>query len=180
MKKLLIIIGLLSNSLFAQDIEMLKYISIYRKHFNKKSLVFSKDLSKISIEQTQKIIADDSLSHSHKASEIAVMGKNLPSTADSKLNFMIFVEKIMGIKYEEPKTDEDAIKHVKLYCLYLFDKSPEHKNILLGDYTNVGFEIITNNIKYKSNEFIVNGQVVKFKNIKSHYVVEFYFVANFN
>lgn len=180
MKKLLIFIALLSNTLFAQDIEMFNYINIYRKHYGKKSLVISKDLTNISIEQNKIIITEDSLSHSHKASEIAVMGEHLPSTNQITLEFSNFVESVMGMKYEEPKTEENVIKYVKLYSLFLFNKSPKHKSILLGDYVNVGFDIIMNNIKFKSNEFILNGQVVKFKNVKSHYLVDFYCVADFN
>ncbi len=170
----------ITQSVFCQDIEMLGFINKYRKQSGKKELSLSKDLTVISVEQTKKIIKDDSLSHSHKTSEIATMGKNLPSTVDSKLDFCVFVESVMGIKYEEPKTDEDVIKIVKLYCLYMFDKSPKHKSILLGDYKNVGFEIITNNIKYKSNDVTINGKVVTFKNIKNHYLVDFYCVVNFD
>lgn len=180
MKKLVIFIALLSNTLFAQDTEMFNYINIYRKKCGEKSLVISKDLTKIAIEQNKIIITEDSLSHSHKASEIAVMGKHLPSTVDTKLDFIVFVESFMDMTYEEPKTEDNAVKYVKLYCIYLFDKSPKHKSILLGDYTNIGFDIVINNVKFKSNEFVVNGQVVKFKNIKSHYLVDFYCVADFN
>ena len=180
MKKLLIFIALLSNTLFAQDTEMFNYINIYRKHCGKKPFVISKDLTKTAIEQNKIIITEDSLSHSHKASEIAVMGEHLPSTVDTKLDFIVFVESFMGMTYEEPKTEDNVVKYVKLYCLYLFDKSPKHKSILLGDFTNIGFDIVINNIKFKSNEVVVNGQVVKFKNIKSHYLVDFYCVADFN
>jgi hypothetical protein len=180
MKKLLIFIVLLSNTLFAQDIEMFNYINIYRKHFGKKSLVISKDLTNISIEQNKIIITEDSLSHSHIASEIAVMGEHLPSTNQTTLGFSIFVKSVMGIIYEEPKTEDDVVKYVKLYSLYLFDKSPNHKKILLGDYTNIGFDIIIDNIKYKSNKVVVNGKTFEFKNIKSHYLVDFYCVADFN
>jgi len=180
MKKLIIFIVLISNTLFGQDTEMFNYINIYRKHFGKKCLVISKDLTKIAIEQNKIIISDDSLSHSHKASEIAVMGESLPSSLNINLDFVIFVKSVMGITYEEPKTEDDVIKYVKLYSLYLFDKSPNHKKILLGDYTNIGFDIIIDNIKYKSNKVVVNGKTFEFKNIKSHYLVDFYCVADFN
>ena len=164
---------------FAQDKEMLEYVNLYRKTNKKTELKLSNSLTNISVEQNKKIIIDDSLSHSHKSSEIVVMGKNLPSTVETKMEFYIFVES-MGIKYMEPKTDAEAIKYTKLYCLFLFDKSPNHKNILLGDYTNVGLDIVIENVKYKSNEVVVNGQVVKFNKIKSHYTVDFYCVVNFN
>jgi hypothetical protein len=180
MKKLLIFIVILSNTLFAQDIEMFNYINIYRKHFGKKSLVISKDLTNISIEQNKIIITEDSLSHSHIASEIAVIGEHLPSTNQITLEFSNFVESVMGMKYEEPKTEENVIKYVKLYSLYLFDKSPNHKSILLGNHTNIGFDIVIDNVKQKSNEVVLNGKVVKFKNIKSNYLVDFYCVADFN
>jgi hypothetical protein len=181
MKVLLYIICFLSlSNVFGQDTEMLGYINQYRKQLGKTSLVLSSDLTKISVEQTNKIITDDSLSHSHKTSEIATLGEHLPSTVDSKLEFFVFVESVMGMEYEEPKTETEVVKYVKLYCLYMFDKSPKHKKILLGDYKNVGFETVIKNITFKSNEVVINGKTVTFKNIKSHYLVDFYCVINFD
>ena len=174
-----ILLFLSVSIIFGQDTEMFNFINLYRKHNGKKELKLSTDLSKISVEQNNKIITEDSLSHSHKTSEIAVMGKNLPSTVESKLDFYLFIESL-GIKYVEPKTEEEAIKNAKLYCLFLFDKSPKHKNILLGDYTNVGFDIVIKDVIYKSNKIVVNGVETEFKKIKSHYLVKFYCVANFN
>lgn len=179
MKKLLFIFAFITTTVFAQDAEMFNYINLYRKHNGKKEVKLSETLTTISVEQNKKIISEDSLSHSHKASEIAVMGENLPSTMAIKTEFYLFVESL-GLKYVDPKTDEEAITSTKLYCLFLFDKSPKHKDILLGDYTNIGFDIVINNIKFKPNEMVVNGQVVKFNKIKSHYMVDFYCVANFN
>jgi len=179
MKNLLLIFVLVTTSVFGQDVEMFNFINLYRKQNGKKELKLSESLSTISVEQNKKIVADDTLSHSHKTSEIAVMGKNLPSTMETKTNFFMFVESL-GITYKEPRTDEEAVKYTKLYCLFLFNESPKHKDILLGDYTNIGFDLIIENVKFKSNEVVVNGQVVKFNKIKSHYTVDFYFVTNFN
>lgn len=180
MKTILVIFYILSvTRLFGQDIEMLDYINHYRKHNGKTELKLSKELSSISVEQNKKIMTEDSLSHSHKSSEIVTMGKNLPSTDESKNAFMSFVKSI-GLKYVEPTTNDEAIKYFKLYCLFLFDKSPKHKEILLGNYANVGLDFVVNNISYKSNEIVVNGKTVKFNKIKSHYIGKFYCVVNFN
>ena len=117
MKKLLLIFVLISSSVFGQDNEMLDFINLYRKHNGKKELKLSESLTSISFEQNKKIISEDSLSHSHKSSEIAVMGKNLPSTMETKTDFFMFVESL-GITYKEPKNDEEAVKYTKLYCLF--------------------------------------------------------------
>lgn len=178
MKKITILFLFLSSLLIAQDAEMVKYVNIYRKHFKKNKLTLSDKLTKIAVDQNKIIIKTDSLSHSHKASEIATMGYNLPATIESKMDFFTFV-KSLGVKYVEPKTEEEAITSFKLYCLFLFDNSPMHKSILLGDYKEFGLDIVINNIKYVSTEFIVNGQVISFNKIKNHFDGNFYCVIDF-
>lgn len=178
MKALIILILLSFNLVLAQDAEMVKFINLYRVKHGKNKLTVSEKLTKISVEQNEVIIADDSLSHSHKSDEIVVMGKNLPATDKVKSKFILFV-KSLGLKYVEPKTEYEVITNVKLYCIYLFENSPEHKKILLGEHTNIGLDIVIRDIKFKSNEMILNGQSVSFKNIKSHYNVKFYCTVNF-
>lgn len=169
---------LIVANLFAQDAEMVNYVNLYRKHFKKSELKLSDKLTEIALEQNRIIISNDSLSHSRKASEIATMGKNLPATDESKKEFSNFL-KVLGVKYVEPKTNEEATKYIKLYCLFLFDKSPMHKSILLGDYEKFGLDIVINSVTYKSNETVLNGKVIKLNKIKSHYYAKFYCVIDF-
>jgi hypothetical protein len=166
------------TNLSAQDTEMVTYVNLYRKHFKKSELKLSDKLTEIAIEQNKIIMSNDSLSHSHKASEIATMGKNLPFTYESKQQFISFL-KVLGIKYIEPKTNEEAKKYIKLYCLFLFDKSRKHKSILLGDYNKFGLDIVINSVSYKSTEMVVNGKIIKFDKIKNHYTAKFYCVVDF-
>ena len=178
MKALIILILLPFNLVLAQDSAMVEFINLYRIKHGKNKLTVSEKLTKISVEQNEVIIADDSLSHSHKSSEIVVMGKHLPATEKSKAMFIAFV-KSLGLEYIEPKTEAEVITNTKLYCIYLFDNSPEHKKILLDKHKNIGLNIVIRDINFKSNEMVLDGQVVKFKNIKSYYNVKFYCTVNF-
>lgn len=178
MKKIAILFLFLTSTIIAQDDEMINYVNLYRKHFKKNKLTLSDNLTKIAIEQNKIIISDDSLSHSHKASEIATMGENLPFTDETKQQFISFL-KVLGIKYIEPKTNEEAKKYFKLYCLYLFDKSPKHKSILLGEYDKFGLDIVINSISYVSTETVINGKVIKLNKIKNHYHAEFFCIIDF-
>lgn len=180
MKNLIIVLFItLSTSIFAQDIEMIGFINQYRSFNGKSALVWSCDLAKISKAQTAVIIKQDSLSHSHITTEIATMGTSLPSTNDEKTKFVVFLKSVFDIDYIEPKTDTDVVKYVKLYAIYMFDQSPKHKAILLGDYKSIGFDVVTSDIKFKSNVIKIGDKTIEYKNFVSHYEVNFYVVMNF-
>ena len=180
MKNLIIAIFItISTSIFAQDTEMLGFINQYRSFNGKSVLVWSCDLAKVSKAQTAVIIKQDSLSHSHVTTEIATMGTSLPSTSDEKTKFTLFLKSVFGIEYTEPKNDTDVVKYVKLYAIYMFDQSPKHKAILLGNYKSIGFDVVTNNIKFKSNVIKIGDKSVEYKNFVSHYEVKFCVVMNF-
>jgi len=180
MKNLIIVLFItISTSIFAQDIEMLGFINQYRSFNGKSALVWSCDLAKISKTQTAVIIKQDSLSHSHVTTEIATMGHSLPSTNNEKTNFITFLKNVFGVDYLESKNDTDVVKYVKLYSIYMFDQSPKHKAILLGNYKSIGFDIVISDIKFKSNIIKIGDKSVEYKNFVNHYKVNFYVVMNF-
>lgn len=180
MKNLIIALFItVSTSIYAQDTEMLGFINQYRIFNSKSALVWSCDLAKVSKTQTAIIIKQDSLSHSHVTTEIATMGSSLPSTNDEKIRFIGFLKSVFDIDYIEPENDTDVVKYVKLYAIYMFDQSPKHKVILLGDYKSIGFDIITTDIKFKSNVIKIGDKTIEYKNFVSHYEVKFYVVMNF-
>jgi hypothetical protein len=62
----------------------------------------------------------------------------------------------------------------------MYDQSPKHKSILLDDYVNIGFDTIIKDIKYTPNTVTILGKTVEYKNMVSHYKVNFYNVTTFN
>jgi len=177
MKKIIIIIFLsTSTNLFAQDVDMVDFVNRYRIANGKDVLNTSKELTKIAIAQTKVNVNQDSLTHSHLINEIATMGHSLPTTAVSKDNFTKFLINTFKIKYVEPKTEFEVVKYTKLYAMYLFDKSPVHKKILLGDYNTIGLDIVIKDIKHKTNVIIIGGKIFEYNKMINHYEVKFYSV----
>lgn len=172
----LLILSLASS---AQDIKLMNLINAYRIHNHKPILYWSKDAADIAVNQTKLIILQDSLSHSHLAPEIATMGTTLPATQDSKNKFAEFLKSTFDINYVEPNNDSDVIKMVKLYVVYMFDNSPKHKAILLGEYKYIGFDLVIKDIKHKPNTLTINGKTILFKNFFDYYKVKFYSVFDF-
>jgi uncharacterized protein YkwD len=170
---------ILSLAASAQDIELMSNINAYRIHYNKPTLSWSKDVADIAVEQTNFIILQDSLSHSHLAPEIATMGTTLPATQTDKDNFAKFLKSTFNIDYVEHNNDSDVNKMVKLYIIYMFDKSPKHKAILLGDYKYVGFGLVVKDIKHKPNTVTIGGKTIILKRFADYYEVKFYSVFDF-
>jgi len=180
MKKLLTFtLLILTISASAQDVELMSYINKYRIHYNKPILSWSKNMADIAKDQTSVIISQDSLSHSHLAPEITTMGTTLPATQANKDMFSEFLKTTFNIDYVEPKNDIDVNKMVKLYIIYMFDKSPKHKAILLGDYKYIGFGLVIKDIKYKPNTVTIGGKTITLKKFTEHYEVKFYSVFDF-
>jgi len=155
----IIFLLILSTSLFAQDAEMLEYLNQYRISNGKDTLIWSDNLSKISTDQNQTIIKQDSLSHSHKETEIAVMGKSLPINSDRFNDFLKNKFKIDHIHMDS----SELIKFCKLYIIYLFDSSAKHKQILLGDYNYIGFDLVIKDIEFKRETIKLGGKTISFK-----------------
>lgn len=179
MKKIVIIIFLAtSTNILAQDIEMFDFVNKYRVANGKNTLTVTKELTKIAVNQTNTIIYQDSITHSHLINEIATMGHSLPTTAATRDKFINFLLVNFNIVYVEPKIESEVVKYTKLYVIYLFDKSPVHKTILLGDYKTIGLDVVIKDIKHKTNVIIIGGKKFEYNNMINHYDVNFYSVIN--
>jgi len=184
MKKITILIFLLASvSVFSQDTEMLGYINQYRASYGKKPLIICGELNSIAKKQVKIIETQDSLSHSKMGGivngEICDMGTSLPITQKEEKDFIDFLKTKLNISYSEPTSNVEAEKYVKLYIIYLFNTSPEHKKILLGEWKKVGFTYIIKDMKYVSNYINVLGKKYPIKNMANHYTVKFYCVVDF-
>lgn len=175
---LVIIFSAISFLTSAQDIEFMHYLTVYRKHHEKKALTWSPILAKIASDQNFMNEAQDSLSHSHLSSEIATMGTCLPACKATKDDFIAFLKSEFGIQYKEPKTNNEVARLVKIYVIYMFDKSPMHKKILLGNYKKIGYHFIIKDINYVSNTVTIGGETIELKKFMSYYEVKFFFVIN--
>jgi hypothetical protein len=186
MKKIILIFSLISFiNAYAQDIEMLELINKYRVLHNKKPLKVYDKLNNVAIKQNNLIMVKDSLFHSDllktiAKGEIIVSGKSLPVTHNDIKKFNDFLFKIFKIKLSDPINETEVITRVKLYIIYMYDQSPKHKSILLDDYVNIGFDTIIKDIKYTPNTVTILGKTVEYKNMVSHYKVNFYNVTTFN
>lgn len=167
-------------NVFAQNTEMINYINQYRVANGKKTLLISKKLTEIAENQNSINIKQDSINHSHIVSEVATMGHSLPTTNIEKDKFVRFLKNNFNITYLEPKTNEDVVKYVKLYIIFLFDSSTKHKSILLGNYKSIGVSIDIKDIEHKTNTIKIGSKTFVFENMISHYKVNFYTTIDFN
>ena len=179
MKKILVIILFMFGKLYAQDAMFIGLVNAYRDSYNKEPLLWCENLSEISKNQNKRIILENRLFHSRLTSEIATMGTSLPFTDEEIEKFSKFLKKRFNLEYKEPLNEYDAIMCAKFYAIYLFDGSPSHKNILLGDYKKFGFDIVIKDIEFKPNYMVINDEKIYFKNSNSFFKLKFYFVVNF-
>lgn len=180
MKRLLLIIfTTLSLFSYGQDYEMLNLINIYRVKNGCGALIRSIELENIAKNQNNINILSDSVSHSHKTSEIALKGNSLPSTKHNKDKFIIFLCKYFDLEYIEPKTEKEVSTLTKLYSIYLFSTSKSHNNILLSKYNYIGFDFFTKNIEYKKNLIKIGNKEYKFNKFISYHKINYYVVIDF-
>jgi hypothetical protein len=156
----IIFFSVLSSLSFGQDIEFMHYLNVYRKHHEKKTFTWSHSLGKIASDQNFKNELQDSLSHSHLSSEIATMGTCLPACKSTKDDFIAFLKSEFGLEYKEPKTNNEVARLVKIYAIYMFDKSPKHKAILLGNYKYIGFDLVIRDITYKPTTIPIGAPII--------------------
>lgn len=175
---LVIFLSFATFNLYSQDIEFMHYLNVYRKHNEKESFKWSHSLGKIASDQNKINEKQDSLSHSNKASEIAVMGNSLPSCKETKVDFIKFMKEELNLKYVEPKTNNEVAKLVKIYAIYKFHNSPKHKKILLGNYKLIGFDFVIKDINFVSNKITIGDKTVELEKFESYYEVKYFFVVN--
>lgn len=186
MKFLVFLLLINSSILLGQDNEMLNYINIYRNFHGKSSLILSEKLIKTSETQNNIIKTNDSLIHTPVnnniiSGEIITKNNKLPSSKEEKNKFIFFLKQVFNINYSEPTTEKEIINYVRLYIIFMYDQSKQHKRILLGDYNNIGFNTIIENIKINSSvkTITIQSKAYSFNNIKK-FNVDFYSVIDFN
>jgi len=179
MKKVFFIFSLLSTmTSYSQDFEMLNFINIYRINNGCESLIYSEHLEKIAKNQNSVNILTDSVSHSHKASEISLKGCSLPVTKDKQQNFNNFLQKFFKIEYIEPKKESEVLTFIKLYSIYLFSTSKSHNKILLGEYKYIGFDVYIKNIKFVKNKITLGNKTYTIDKLINYYKTDFYVVID--
>jgi uncharacterized protein YkwD len=188
MKNLIAIILIsISTFTFGQDTEMLGFINQYRTSHGKGIVKVSSKLTDIAVTCNKANIDKDTLVHTRIANtaatgEIITKGKHLPATPADKVVFTKFIKSFFGLTYVEPTTEAEVVTYTKLYILYMYDQSSGHKAILLGNFTNVGFDTMIKDIKphAKPNPIVVGGKVYEHKNVLNYYHVTFYSTIDFN
>lgn len=185
MKKQLITLFLLLSFTFvkSQDSQLFNDLNTYRIVNGKDPLKWSDKLNKISVKQAETICKKDSLFHSRTDSyECIAKGNSLAGTKEEKKNFTIFLKKYFKNEYKDPaetKNQNDVYKYILLYIVYLWDKDPAHREILLTDDVEIGSVcVILNEMKLKLNKITINGQTTEFKNFINYYEIKFYVVFN--
>lgn len=160
-----------------QDIEYMHYLNVYRKNHNEKKLTWSKNLWLLANNENILNEHNDSITSSIK-NKVSVIGYSLPTCNDVQTSFVKFLKDEFKITYAEPKTNHEVAKMVKLYSIFLFSQRPEENKILLGNYTEIGFDFIIKDITYVNNTVIVDGKEIKLDKFIPYYEVKFYFVLN--
>ena len=188
MKNLIAVILILVSSVtFGQDTAMLGFINQYRTAHGKGVVKVSTKLTDIAITCNKANIDKDTLVHTKivntsATGEIINKGKRLPASPAEKAEFGKFIKSFFGLAYVEPTTEAEVITYAKLYILYMYDQSSGHKAILLGNFTNVGFDTMIKDIKQhaKPNSIVIAGKVYEHKNVLNYYHVTFYSTIDFN
>lgn len=187
MKNLLIIIAtILTFTTQAQDIEMFGFINQYRAAHGKKALVISDKLTSIATACNENNSSNDTLIHTKltktvSTGEICTMSKSLPITRETKEIFIKFIKANFNLVYVEPTTNEEVIKYAKLLSIYNFDQSPAHKKLLLSDVTNLGFNVICQNIKKGAPATrTIAGKTYTFKNLTESFKFDCFVTIDFN
>lgn len=183
MKKLILILFLITNLVKAQDGKLFIYFNQYRNMNGKESIEWSTKLSKISKSQTTEMYEADSVFHSGtNVYECVLKGISLTPTRDDKIRFSAFLHKNFGIKYLDPADTENTHaveEYLPLYTIYMWSKDPAHNAIMLADNVKEGsINMFVKSIKFKSNKVFINGKVSEFKNIISHYDCVWYATLN--
>jgi len=184
MRILIIILFMFSYFIsFSQDKELFEYVNIYREHHNLKKINWSDDLCLISIEQTNKIKNDDSLSHSHKETyENVVMTNALPNSISMEKSFKIFCKEYFKYDYKFDKNisycELNSIS--RMYIVFLWHNSDSHKKILLKKGVKIGSceSYVDSNYTIFNNKITVGGVTKTFSKLPSHYKVKIYSTLN--
>ncbi len=174
MKKLIVILLLTVNLIQAQNASLFIYINQYRVANGKSQIEWSTKLNKISETQTDKMNEYDSVFHSKQnVYECVLKGITLTPTPEDKEEFTKFLSKYFHISYDDPavtKNSDIAEKYLPYYTIYMWDKDPAHKDIMLTDNVKEGScNMIVKSLTYKSNKVLIGTVLLEYKKIISHY-----------
>lgn len=176
---ILILISLLS---IGQDKELFEYVNQYRIGNNLKPLEWSDKLVKISIGQNNKNIKDKSLSHSvHNSYENCLLGYTIAPTKTEHKDFIKFVKKYFNYKYNVDKdmSNEELNSLTRMYMIYIWHNSPKHKeNMLKKDVKHCSSESYIGDFEIFKGKLNINGKSYTYKQLSTHYKVEYYATMN--
>jgi len=184
MRVIIIILSMfLYFSSFSQDRELFVYVNTYREANGLKKLNWSGELSKISIEQNNKIKNDDSLSHSHKDTYENILKSNaVPNTLKMEIDFKVFCKKYFNYDYKfNSNIYNDKLNSIsKMYIVFLWDNSELHKNNMLREDVKIGScdSFVGNDYIVFNNTITIGGLSRSFSNLPSHYKVKIYSTLN--
>ena len=183
MKKLILILFLITNLSWAQDGELFIYLNQYRNANNRESVKWSYKLDKISESQITKMYNADSVFHSNQnVYECVLKGISVTPTISDKSDFALFLKKNFNLEYKDPantKNDNAVEKYILYYTIYMWDKEPTHRAIMLMDKVKEGsISLFIKSIKFKSNKVFINGKVIEHKRIIDHYDCEWFATLN--
>lgn len=155
-----IILILLGSVLFGQNLDSLtfNYVNQYRVKNNKKMLIWSNDLYVTSIKQSDNMVMNDSIYHSHgyTYSENVAYGKNSSFSFDE--NYKNFIKKYFNLSYD------DVLNNINVYCatniVYRWSVSNGHNKIMLSDKKYGGIHLVLKDI-IKKNNFVWNREVFR-------------------
>ena len=148
----------ISSVLFGQNLDLLTfdYVNQYRVKNNKKVLVWSNDLYASSIKQSDNMVINDSIYHSHgyTYSENVGYGKNTSFSFDD--GYKNFIKEYFNLSYD------DVLKNINIYCVtdvvYRWSISNGHNKIMLSDKKYGAIHVILKDV-IKKNNFVWNREV---------------------
>ncbi len=184
MRVIVIILSMfLYFSSFSQDRELFVYVNAYREANGLKKLNWSSELSKISIEQNNKIKNDDSLSHSHKDTYENILRSNsVPNTQAIEIDFKVFCKKYFNYDYKfNANISKSELENIsKMYIVFLWDNSNLHKKNMLRKDLKIGScdSFIGNDYVVFNNTVSIGGVTKTFSKLPSHYKVNIYSTLN--
>jgi hypothetical protein len=178
-----VFITLLTLFSVAQDKELFNYINQYRVGNGLDEIKWDNKLSELSITQNKKIVDSDSLFHSRKNTyENLVKSEGIPHDLKLESKFKKFCKKYFNYDYSFKKDvkTEELHKICKMYIVFMWDNSKNHRDNLLRDEIVKGSvdSYISSDFEVVSNTITIGGVTKTFSNTPSHYKIKFYATLN--
>jgi uncharacterized protein YkwD len=150
----------IGSSLFGQNLDSLtfNYINQYRVKNNKKVLTWSNDLYVTSVKQSDSMVVNDSIYHSHDYtySENVIYGKNSGFLVTD--GYKIFIKKYYNLSCDDILKDFNVFFATNI--VYNWYVSKDHNKIMLLNGSYGAVHIVLNNV-IKKNNFIMGHELFK-------------------